>query len=81
MVYIRYNATQLGFSGGSVGKNLPVNAGNTDVGSIPGSESSSGGGTPVFLPENFHGQRISEGYSPWGRKELDMTEQLSKILQ
>ena len=50
MVYIQYNVTQLGFSGGSVGKNLPVNAGNTeDVGSIPGSESSPGGGTPVFL--------------------------------
>ena len=37
--------------------------------------------TPVFLPEKFHGQRISEGYSPWGHKELDTTEQLSKILQ
>ena len=50
MVCIQYNATQLGFSGGSVVKNLPVNAGNTGgVGSIPGSESSSGGGTPVFL--------------------------------
>ena len=28
----------------------------------------------VFLPEEFFGQRILEGYSPWGRKELDMTE-------
>ena len=27
--------------------------------------------------ENLHGQRSLEGYSPWGRKELDMTEQLS----
>ena len=25
--------------------------------------------------ENPHGQRSLEGYSPWGRKELDMTEQ------
>ena len=27
--------------------------------------------------ENPHGQRsLVRGYSPWGRKELDMTEQL-----
>ena len=30
--------------------------------------------TPVFLPGEFHGQRILAGYSPWGCKELDMTE-------
>ena len=24
-----------------------------------------------------HGQRILAGYSPWGRKEKDMTEQLN----
>ena len=29
---------------------------------------------PVLLPEKFHGQRSPEGYSPWGCKELDMTE-------
>ena len=33
--------------------------------------------TPVFLPEKSHGQRRLVGYSPWGGKELDMTEQLS----
>ena len=27
--------------------------------------------------ENPHGQRSLRGYSPWGRKELDTTEQLS----
>ena len=27
--------------------------------------------------ENPHGQRSLAGYSPWGRKELDMTERLS----
>ena len=32
--------------------------------------------TPVFLPGKSHGQRSLTGYSPWGRKELDMTEQL-----
>jgi len=30
--------------------------------------------TPVLLPEKFHGQRHLVGYSPWGLKELDMTE-------
>ena len=29
---------------------------------------------PVFLLENFHGQRSLVGYSPWGRKESDMIE-------
>ena len=29
--------------------------------------------TPVFLP----GQRSLTGYSPWGAKELDTTEQLT----
>ena len=32
---------------------------------------------PVFLPGKFHGQRSLVGYSPWGRKELDMTERLN----
>ena len=31
--------------------------------------------TPVFWPGEFHGQ-----YSPWGRKESDLTEQLSLSL-
>ena len=30
--------------------------------------------TPVFLPGESHGQGSLEGYSPWGRKESDMTE-------
>ena len=33
--------------------------------------------TPVFLPAEFHGQRSLAGYSPWGRKEPDTTEQLT----
>ena len=31
--------------------------------------------TPVFLPGKSHGQRSLVGYSPWGCKEWDMTEQ------
>ena len=32
--------------------------------------------TPVFLPGKSHGRRSLLGYSSWGRKELDTTEQL-----
>ena len=32
--------------------------------------------TPVLLPGKSHGQRSLVGCSPWGRSELDMTEQL-----
>ena len=33
--------------------------------------------TPVFLLGEFYGQRSLVGYSPWGCKVLDMTEQLT----
>ena len=33
--------------------------------------------TPVFLSGEFNGERSLEGYSPWGYKALDMTEQLT----
>ena len=59
-------------------KNLSVNAGDVrDVGSIPGSGRSPGEGYGNPLQHSLgvsHGQRILVGYSPWGRKELDMTE-------
>ena len=32
---------------------------------------------PVFLPGELHGQRSLAGYSPWGHKESDTTEQLT----
>ena len=32
--------------------------------------------TPVFLPGKSHGWRSLAGYSQWGHKELNMTEQL-----
>ena len=62
-------------------KNLPANSGDTrDTGWVPGSERSPGvenGNSLVFLPGKFYGQRSLVGYSPWGRKVLDKTEQLS----
>ena len=36
--------------------------------------------TPIFLPREFHGQRSLLGYSPWGCKESDGTEQLTLLL-
>ena len=66
-----------GFPGGSLVKNPPANAG--DVGSIPGLGRSPGvgNGNPLRYPflENSMGQRILEGYSSWGRKGSDTTEQ------
>ena len=33
--------------------------------------------TLIFLPRKFHVQRSLRGYSPWGHKQSDMTEQLN----
>ena len=71
----------LGFPGGSDGKESACNVG--DVGSIPGLGRSPGGGHDNPLqyscPGESHGQRSLVGYSPWGCKELDMTERLSTV--
>ena len=37
--------------------------------------------SPVFWPGEFHGQGSLSGYSPWGHKKLDTTEQLSLSCQ
>ena len=36
--------------------------------------------TPVFLSGESHGQRSLVGYSSWGLKESDMTEELPLLL-
>ena len=58
-------------------KESACNAGDPAL--IPGSGSSTGEGNGycVFLPGVSDGQRSLASYSPWGRKELDTTEQLS----
>ena len=70
---------ELGFPGGSVSKEPACNAG--DLGLIPGLGRSpgEGQGNPFQYSclESPHGQRSLVGYSPWGRKELDMTGWLS----
>ena len=60
-------------------KNPIANAGDIrDVGSIPGSGRSPGGGHGKPLQysclENPHGQRSLAGYSPQGHKGLDTTK-------
>ena len=60
-------------------KNLPANAGDIMrggfdfwVGKVPWRRAWQP--TPVFLPEESHGQRSLADFSPWGHKELDTTE-------
>ena len=58
-------------------KNLPANSGDVrDVGSIPGSRRSPGGGhgNPLQYSGASHGQKSLAHYSLWGYKELDTTE-------
>ena len=67
-----------GFPGGQTVKSLPVMQ-ETRVQSLGWEDSleKEWRPTPVFLPGEFHGQRSLAGYSPWGRNELDTTEQLT----
>ena len=68
-----------GFPGGSDGRVSACNAEDLGamqktpwVGKIPWRREWQP--TLVFLPEEFHGQRILAGYSPWDHKELGKTE-------
>ena len=61
----------IGFPGGSDGKESTCNVG--DLGSIPGSGRSPGGGRG-----NPFQYSCLEGYSPWGHKVLDMTGDLAR---
>ena len=61
------------------GKESACNTGDTrDVGSIPGLGRSAGEGNGNPLQYSClgksYGERSLVGYSPWGLKELDMTE-------
>ena len=66
---------EVDFPGSSWVNNLPANEGDTgEVGSIPGSGRSPGGGNGNPLQYSSHGQRSLVGYNPWGHTALDMTE-------
>ena len=68
-----------GFPGGSDDKESTYSAG--DLGLIPVLGRSPGGGSGYPLQysclENPHGQRSLAGYSLWGHRESETTEQLS----
>ena len=69
----------LGFPDGSDGKESACNAG--DLGWISGLGKSPAEGIGFAFHdsclESPYGQRSLAGYSPWGSKESDMTEQLT----
>ena len=73
-------STLQGFPGDSEDKESACNMG--DLGSIPALGRSSGGGHSNPLQysclEKPHGQKSLVGYSPWGHKESDTTERLSR---
>ena len=66
----KLHPTLLGFPGGSVGKETACDAGDLEfypwVWKIP--QKRTWQPTPVFLPEESHGQRRLVGCSPWGCK-------------
>ena len=71
-----------GLRGDSVGKESACNAGDTEEpvsipesGKIPCRRARQP--TPVFLPGESRGQSSLVGYSPWGHKDSDMTEQFN----
>ena len=72
---MRYHYEQLEWLCGSAGKESACNAG--DLGLIPGLERSPGEGKGYSL--QYSGLENSMDYSPWDRKESDMTERLSPI--
>ena len=76
--FFPYLMHYMGFPGGSDSKESTCNV--RELGSIPGLGRSPGGehGNPLQYSclENPHGQRSLVGYSPWGRKESDTTEQI-----
>ena len=78
--FLNWSIVDLGFPGGSDGKWSACNVG--DLGSIPGLGRSPGKGHGYPLRYSClesHGQSSLVGYSPWGHKEFDMTEQLTLL--
>ena len=74
LVLARMKAVSEGFPGGLVVKNLAASARlgfGPWAGKIPWRRKQQT--TPVFLRGKSHEQKSLTGYSPWGRKELDMT--------
>ena len=73
---IDYPLVFLGFPGGSEGKESPHNA-IPGLGRFPGE--GHGNHSSILAWRIPSGQRSLAGYSPWGQKESDRTEQLSTL--
>ena len=73
----------MGFPGGSDVKESACNVEDLDL--FPGLGRSPGGGHGNSLQysclENPHGQRSRMGYSPWGHKRSETTEQLNNNMR
>ena len=69
------------FLGSSAAKVSTCNAGDPGLIPVSGRSPGEGNGYPLQYSclENPHRQRSLDGYSPWGRKESDMTERLSTL--
>ena len=82
MEILRISLGFLVFPGGSDSKESACHAGDPGLilgsGKYPGEENVNP--PPVFFPGESYGQRSLAGYSQWGHKESDMTEQLTLSL-
>ena len=74
-----YVLDNLGFHGGSDGKECACNTGDLDLIPELGRSPGEGHGNPLQYSclGNPYGQRSLAVYSPWGCKESDMTGRLS----
>jgi len=82
LIWTGLNILNMGFPVGSVIKNLPLSVCQCRrcgfdpwFNKIPWRRKWQP--TSVFLPGKFHGWRSLVSYSPWGQRELDITERLS----
>ena len=78
-IYIHTHVINLVFPGGSDDKESSCNVGDWSLIPRLGRSPGGGHGNPLQYSclENPHRQRSLEGCSPWGCKELDITEQQS----
>ena len=70
----------MGYPGGSKSEESACNAGDLGLILESGRSPGEGNGYPLLyscLEKSVHGQSSLVGYSPWGHKELDITEQLT----
>ena len=70
----------ISFSGGSDSKESACHAGDIEMWIVKIPCRRELQPAPMFLPGESRGQRSLAGYSPWGHKELDTTEQLTLSL-